>query len=67
MSATETSILLIHLFILYSVFQKELYNVQSLCNIIQRTYTVFCTVLTYQNTPSFSWDSYGKRIPPQNK
>jgi hypothetical protein len=30
---------------LYRVFQKELYNFESLCKFIQRTCTVFSTVI----------------------
>jgi hypothetical protein len=46
------------------MFQKGLYNFESLYKFIQRTRTVFLTVIMYQDTPSFTWDSSGsKRLP----
>jgi hypothetical protein len=44
---------------MYKVFQKYLYNFESLYKFIQRTCTVFWTVIMQQNTPRFTWDSYG--------
>jgi hypothetical protein len=44
--------------ILYRAFQKELNDFESLYKFLQRTCTVFGTVIMYQNLPSFTWDSY---------
>jgi hypothetical protein len=43
----------------YRVFQKDLYNFESLYKFIQRTYAVFSTVTLYKITPNFIWDIYG--------
>jgi hypothetical protein len=43
----------------YTVFQKKLYNFESLYKCIQRTCTVFWTVIMWQKTPNLIWDSYG--------
>jgi hypothetical protein len=43
----------------YRVFQKDIYNVESLYRCVLRIWTVLWTVIFYQNTPSFIWDSYG--------
>jgi hypothetical protein len=43
----------------YKVFKKELYNFKGLYKFIQGTCTVFRTVTVSQNTPTFTWDSYG--------
>jgi hypothetical protein len=40
------------------VFQKELYNFESLYKFILKTYTVFWTVIIQQITPSFTYDGY---------
>jgi hypothetical protein len=47
------------------VFQKEIYNFENVYKCIQSTCTVFWTVIMYQNTPSFTWDSYGSWLQIQ--
>jgi hypothetical protein len=44
---------------LYRVFQTDLYIFESLCKCIERTCTVFWTVIMQQGTRNFTWDSYG--------
>jgi hypothetical protein len=44
---------------MYRMFQKELYNFETLYIFIQRTCSVFWTVIMWENTPNFAWNSYG--------
>jgi hypothetical protein len=46
------------------VLQKKLYNFERVYKFIQRTCTVFWNVITLQNTPSFTLDSYGSMWLP---
>jgi hypothetical protein len=41
----------------FRVFQKELYNFESLYKFIQKTCAMFRTVIMQQNTLSFVWES----------